>query len=509
MEKWTYKKYRNPYLDIVSIQILENKIFIKSSVDNFDIEISNNKNKLSEIKSMLNNLRDPYHPSWKKVQEGENEIISNLLTIFDEQSLIINQDNVEETIKNQLKEIKYQIEETVELLAGKLSLSSISLNENLPILINEGVRQLKLLLEEMSDDTFFRFSSERTKENIDNFFISTILYQIKYLKRSHPLALLIWIVTLCQLSKLTHANVCVEMADSICLQWKNMALHWIGGAFNIKEIAIYQACLVSHLIDSTTENAKSLFKINNLEELFLEPSSGINFMVKVERLMNAVLENRGESSLFKKISSDLDANSPLVRGVFIEQYHVNRRFVEIIAPLLNKRLTDPLRERMFKYYEEEHGHEEFELKTCRSLGISEIDLVNAYPLPLMQAYVDAFTIIADHDPVGFFSSAMITEGMIGKPSLLYDYLGRIMADNQDYQQVARAHDNLNVDLNHAYLSRLFMGDIEMITPVSQQRAMRHVLYLLELNHRSLEQMTVYYSSQEKLKFYYGPEIGAI
>lgn len=104
---------------------------------------------------------------------------------------------------------------------------------------------------------------------------------------------------------------------------------------------------------------------------------------------------------------------------------------------------------------------------------------------------------------------MITEGMIGKSSPLYDFLERIMADKLEYQRVARAHDNLNIDLHHTSLSRLFMCDIEMLTPASQQRAIKHVLYLLELNHRSLEQMATYYSAQEKLIFFHGLEAGVI
>src|SRR3990167_11136758 len=113
MEKWTYTKYNKPYLDIERVEILNNKLLIKSSVGNFDIEISNDKCKLSEIKSVLDDLCDPHHSSWEKIKAGQNEIISHLLTMLDEQSLIMNKDDVESLIVDQLKEVEYQVDEAI------------------------------------------------------------------------------------------------------------------------------------------------------------------------------------------------------------------------------------------------------------------------------------------------------------------------------------------------------------------------------------------------------------
>lgn len=502
MEKWTYTKYSRPYLDIESAHVFDNKIVIKSPEDNFDIEFSFNKNRLIEIKSLLDNLCIPSHSSWSKIKENENNVISDLLTALDEKSLIINNDDIMQIIENQISMLECQIDKTVKLLTDEVTKNPTLMNEYLPLLINSSAYQLKLVCEEMGIILPFQWLPQNDLECVDNFFITTILYQIRYLKKSHPLALLIWFVSLCRLNNMSPVGI-YRIEDFINLYWKEVALNWLGGSFNMREIAIYQACLFSHLMDSTREDAMPIFTVENIEANFSTPLSGINFMIKIERIMNTLLEKRGESLLYKKINGELDANSPLVCGIFIEQYHVNRRFVEIISPLLNKRFTDPLRKRVFQYYREEEGHEEFELKTCLSLGINEIDLINAFPLPLMQAYIDAFTVVADYDPIGFFSSAMITEGMIGDPSSLYDLLERIMADNHKYQRVARAHDNLNVDLNHAYLSRLFMGDVEVMMQASQQRAIKHVLYLFELNHRSLDQMAKYYSNQQTLTFYQG------
>lgn len=502
MEKWTVAKYSKPYLDIEKVYASENTLYIKSVVGDFDIEIVNDKCKLSDIQSALAGLCDTRHSSWQAITESSGVMISDLLTQLDEQALILSKDNNEEIVRDHLDQIDCQIESTVESIMKQTDSNCQLLSEYLPVLVHASAQQLQMELDKRGDRVV-QLSFERYQKTANNFFINTILYQIKYLQKSHPLALLVWLVTLCRLAKLMHADVAADFTDCICLQWNELALQWIGGAFNLNDVAIYQSCLASHLLDSVKDGAESIFTPTYLEHQFSSSSSGINFMIKVERLMNVLLEYRGESTLFKKIQGDVGVSDPLVQGIFIEQYHVNRRFVEIIAPLLCKRLTAPLRKRMFQYYAEEDGHEAFELQTCRSLGLQLKDLEAAVPLPLMQAYVDAFTVVADDNPEGFFTSAMITEGMIGRPSPLYDFLDRMMADNFDYQQVARKHDNLNIDLNHAYLSRLFMSDIDVMTPAAQQRAMKQFLYLLELNQRSLDQMTAYYSAQEKLQFYRG------
>ena len=76
-----------------------------------------------------------------------------------------------------------------------------------------------------------------------------------------------------------------------------------------------------------------------------------------------------------------------------------------------------------------------------------------------------------------------------------------MESNTSYQKVARVHENLNVELNHSSLSRLFMNDIAIVSPQSQCRAIEHLLYLLELNHRSWEQLTEYYSASDELRIF--------
>jgi hypothetical protein len=42
-----------------------------------------------------------------------------------------------------------------------------------------------------------------------------------------------------------------------------------------------------------------------------------------------------------------DGTSPLIAGPYVEQYHVTRRFVEIVSPLLSKRVARPLRRLMY------------------------------------------------------------------------------------------------------------------------------------------------------------------
>ncbi|UJB30663.1 hypothetical protein [Chromobacterium sp. Beijing] len=187
-----------------------------------------------------------------------------------------------------------------------------------------------------------------------------------------------------------------------------------------------------------------------------------------------------------------------MQGLFIEQYHVTQRFVEIIAPLMTKRLRSPLKQRVYRYFQEELGHEVYERATCEALGVPPAWLDQALPLPLFQAYVDAFTVLGRYDPIGYLSSIMVTEGMLGVDNPVHERLESLVEFRADYQRVAKRHDDLNLELNHAALSRLFFREISALSPRTQQRAEANLAYLLELNLRAMDQVADFYGPQAQL-----------
>jgi hypothetical protein len=114
------------------------------------------------------------------------------------------------------------------------------------------------------------------------------------------------------------------------------------------------------------------------------------------------------------------------------------------------------------------------------------------------AYVDAFTILGKLDMTGYIASIMVTEGMMGAENPLHERLEELAASRVAYKQVAKRHDDLNIELNHASLSRLFFKEIKALSPQAQQRALDTLCYLIELNFRALDQAADFYAGQMQL-----------
>lgn len=507
MERWLFSKYQEPFLDINSIDVMSERVLvINSDINSFDVEVNYQNCDLSLIKTELESLMDSKHPSWLKLKKsnGDNNVLINILEKLDHNSLIMDNFSAEELLLSEINEVDTIINGAYAHIFDNVHKKHYKrLENNIKSLIDRSF----VLLGDITPNTSLLSLSNKL-EIIDNFFIETLLYQMSYLKKSSPITLLVWFEIFYRLC----VNLNFSINDDIKIyhsQWKETALLWIGGIYSQKDITIYCSCLKNNLLNSLSGNHKRLLCQEDFIGYLSKPLSGLNFMVKIERLVEKALANLGETLILKKISDGSLENKSLVYGVFIEEFHITCRFVEMITPMLNKRLNHDIRKRMFKYYQEEFGHEKFELKTCLSLGIDKNELLNSYPLPLTQAYVDAFTHIADIDPIGFIASIMITEGMLIENSPLHDYLEKLMSDNSAYQKVSRKHEGLNIELNHSSLSRLFMQDVNVISLEAQKSAINHILYLLELNYRSLDQLTKYYSDNQCISLFNGENKGFI
>jgi hypothetical protein len=226
--------------------------------------------------------------------------------------------------------------------------------------------------------------------------------------------------------------------------------------------------------------------------------SGLEFMRQIEIATRTALGQWGANPYVAALDVLNGRNSPLVAGPFIEQYHVTRRFVEIIAPLLSKRLAPPLRAMMFRYYSEEFGHEALEGTTCEALGVSQAALDNAVPLPLHFAFVDTLTVVAGSDPISSFASIMVIEGVFGEPPRMSLRLAAIARENPKFRELAGDHEELNDSLNHNSISRDAFEHVATVAPATQARVMSRILFLLELNHRAWGGIAEFYGAQDEL-----------
>ena len=193
------------------------------------------------------------------------------------------------------------------------------------------------------------------------------------------------------------------------------------------------------------------------------------------------------------------AGQPLAIGCHVEEYHVTRRFVEMITPLMASDLEPRLRELVYRYFSEEVGHESFERATCAAFGIDASSLDAACPLPLHVAFVDVFTMLARRGPVDFLSAVAITEGMLGEKSPLNDRIDELMPEDADAKSVYHKHEELNVGLNHASIPRLALSLVPVVDVAEQRRALQSLALVFELNFRAWERLLEFYGDQAELR----------
>lgn len=248
-----------------------------------------------------------------------------------------------------------------------------------------------------------------------------------------------------------------------------------------------ESCLYafkSLLIYSLDLNAKRAgYQLND----FYETVSGINFALMSENFIREHSIHAGESNFLKELKKP-ENHELLAPACYIQEYFINYRFTETIAPMISKRLNDSIKKSFTRYYEEEVGHEIYELETCINLGVTKEYLDNHLPLPLTQVFCDAFTYLSSSELLSYFTSVMITEGIPGEPSQINDVLINSTILQDSFNVASRKHEQLNIELDHQYLSRLFLSNIHSIDNAEQKKSLHILAWMLELNHRAWEEL---------------------
>jgi hypothetical protein len=235
-------------------------------------------------------------------------------------------------------------------------------------------------------------------------------------------------------------------------------------------------------------------------ERFSEPCSGLALAARAERLLLSALDQLG-SNAYASAALASHEITPLVKGLYIEQYHVTDRFVEILGPLLSRRLKRNLRARLFQYFQEEYGHEAFELATCVALGMNEAEVRVSVPLPLTALYIDAYTVLAHRLPTAFFTSIMVTEGLRDQHSPVHEHIAALVESALHAGDIVAKHGETNDELNHPSLSRLFLADVPHVSAAEQRYSLEAALFMLEVNMRQLESVAFFYGDQTQLQFH--------
>ncbi len=484
MDLWTFQRFQQPRLcvDAVDHERGNGIVLLRSGTQTYRLAFDDD-DAAAQIAEDLKTLSDSAAPLWTTLRDSPPDAGWHLLgTFLDTHSLIAEgRDGAGDQLTRQAQRVGSCVEGTVAAVLKGLSAERRLMASRSAATLRHRVDRAA------SVGPFFEPAGDPFDAAVQpNFFLALLAIEFEYLRRSSPLTL--------AAAGLLLALVANEGDDS-GMASTSQAVSDVAGLYDERDLAAHLWLVGRALVLSTSEDA-ARFPTAPIPAPFL--SSGLEFMRQIEILTRETLTGWGENPYVTAINQLGGAYAPLVAGPFIEQYFVTTRFVEIIAPLLSKRLSAPLRSMMFRYYSEEYGHEALESTTCEALGVAEAALGKALPLPLHFAFVDVLTLLADLDPISSFAAIMVVEGIFGEPPKMSLRLAAAARENAAFRKVSGDHDELNVTLNHNSISRDMFERITAVSPARQAATMRRILFLLELNHRAWGGIADFYGPQDQL-----------
>ncbi len=483
MERWTYDRYRAPQLAVENIETGADPrtVLLHSGPKVYRLAFDDT-GAAAEVAAQLATLRGADAPLWTMLRESSPDSPWRALATFlDSRSLIRECADESEQALGQAKS------RAAELVAGTAAAILAPLSEERRAASARLAAEMLARLDRAAiAGCRFSFKTDVFDPAVQpNFYQALLAVEFDYLGVAAPVTL-----TIVE-SLLGHI---AEPNGSVLSARANARLEEAAGLYDEHDLESHLWLIGQLLVASTGPDSHRLATAP-LPEVAL--CSGLEFMRRTELVTRDTLELWGKNAYVAALD-EAGEGAPLIAGPYIEQYHVTRRFVEIIAPLLSRRLGRPLRALAYRYYSEEVGHEELESATCESLGVTVRALDLAIPLPLHFAFVDALTQVARTDPIASFASIMVIEGVFGEPPRMSLRLAAVGAPSPGFLEAAEEHEELNDSLNHNSIARDAFECMAAVGPARQLEAMRKILFLLELNHRAWAGIAAFYGPQQRL-----------
>lgn len=479
MERWSISQYKKPFLDIQAINISAdtNEVEVTYNNEVFSIEIE--EGNASEVADVMSQLGEPNAQAWQEVLDIP--VWMNILQNMDDMGIVGEAKFDDSHTNESIVQAEAVCQRWCEIIGKPLDGAG---REHLLILFNhfQGLCHDYLREQQHESDNQQASVSLASIMEMDNFHAKNLYLQSYSWRRGAPLSLLA-------------ANKVIAMVLNETLsEVENQVFSELAqsGLYDLYSVESHLQCIDYFFSQMQTDASALMCQIGEYKTL---TRNGAQFMQLVEKTVITGLNDMGYPAYLKAVEAD-DAPKSLAFGCYLEEYYVTKRFVEMITPLMSKRFNEPLRQRIYQYFSEEVGHEVFELATCKALGIDEDFIHKKLPLPMHVAYVDLFTLVSDADVVAFFSSLALTEGFLGKNSPIEASMKKLTAGSGQYDEVAGKHSELNESLNHTSLSRLFMQEVDAVSPSEQTRALNYVMHLLELNQRTWDLTLAVYSQQD-------------
>lgn len=450
MEQWTLKDFKQPK---VLSKITEN--------ENGDIELDDGYMEYALDGDISSNIMEAVEQSkssdfWQELANGN---LPKEHTCFfeelQEMGMIGEGSDIDTEVKNKQQFILDSIEEAIAAFNG-----SRNANESVDS-ARKALQQVETLLSGQSLDINTDILDET------NFFSKVLAMQLCAWQRLCPPALQ-------AASQVLHSILDLPVETSAVR----------AGIFPAQEIRRCLCALIWAITRSVDEDAQvKLTTIPAIESA----DHAINLGILAEKHALYSLEQLGKSNFLDELSKPENKKLLACAG-YAQEYYITDRFIDLIAPGISKRLPRQLKFLLRRYYNEEVGHESFELKTCRALGMKKDDLLQAIPSPFGQLVCDLFSWLAHDEPLAYFSTISITEGLPGQRNPINEVVLDSDLMSNDHKFGSKQHEDLNFVLYHQQLPRWFLSECGVLEIDEQIQTMKFYNTMLEVSFRAWEEL---------------------
>ncbi|MEX3934570.1 iron-containing redox enzyme family protein [Paraburkholderia phymatum] len=495
MERWDIDRYRRPALVPCEVALGGDDV-LTIGVGDDAVDLSFEGVARDEVADVVAQLMRPSSDIWTKLNRGACPAWVRALTVqLDALSLIEETDSCIDSVTSGAERAIAMCAEVGQRLAAVVERRLAMYKDTLAV-----VHEMLADDDDVRDAPpgAFPFSGKSAGSFADNFALQALHFQLAYARRNAPEVLIAWQRVLAEVFRHVCWFPAHATARSRCQ--KDAALESFRSVASLDPVDLEMYLLsFAHFVElAPLRVGRRMTSVDTAR--FEDACSGLTLAARAERLLIKALDQLG-SNAYASAALACEEITPLVKGLYIEQYHVTDRFVEILGPLLSRRLQRNLRARLFQYFQEEYGHEAFELATCAALGMNETDVRASVPLPLTALYIDAYTVLAHRMPTAFFASIMVTEGLRDQHSPVHAHIAALVENALHAGDIVAKHGEANDELNHPSLSRLFLADVPHVTAAEQRYSLEAALFMLEVNMRQLESVAYFYGGQTQLQFH--------
>ncbi|BCZ77745.1 hypothetical protein PTKU64_14200 [Paraburkholderia terrae] len=489
MERWDIDRYRRPALVPCEVSALDGD-GLTIGVGDDAIDLSFEGVARDEVAEVVTQLMRPSSDIWIRLNEGACPAWIRTLTVqLDALSLIEETDSGIDSIASDAQRAIALCSDVGQRLAAVVG-RRLGIYEDVLSVVNQ------MLTNDAHDrDTTpgaFPFSG-KSGQFAGNFALQSLHFQLAYARQNAPELVFAWQRVLDEVFRHVGWHPSTAVSEDISQEhFRSVA------SLDPVDLEIYLLSFAHFVEIAPLRVGRRMTSVDT--DRFSEPCSGLALAARAERLLLSALDQLG-SNAYASAALESREITPLVKGLYIEQYHVTDRFVEILGPLLSRRLKRNLRARLFQYFQEEYGHEAFELATCVALGMNEAEVRASVPLPLTALYIDAYTVLSHRLPTAFFTSIMVTEGLRDQHSPVHEHIAALVESALHAGDIVAKHGETNDELNHPSLSRLFLADVPHVSAAEQRYSLEAALFMLEVNMRQLESVAFFYGDQTQLQFH--------